>query len=141
MHYLWRAVDHEGKVLECFITKNRDRAAALKFIKNAMKRHGRPKVVVTDGLRSYWAAMKQLGNGEKQVLGRWLNNRAENSHLPFRRRERAMLRFRQMTTSHKFSSVHTAFHNHFNQDRHLISRDDFKARRAAAFAEWKTLAA
>ena len=139
MHYLWRAVDHEGEVLESFVTKTRDKAAALKFIKKAMKRHGRPKVVVTDGLRSYRAAMKQVGNAEKQVLGRWLNNRAENSHLPFRRRERAMLRFRQMKTLQKFSSVHAAFHNHFNQDRHLISRDDFKARRSAALAEWKTL--
>jgi len=141
MHYLWRAVDHEGEVLESFVTRTRDKAAALTFIKKAMKRHGRPRVVVTDGLRSYKAAMKQLGNAEKQALGRWLNNRAENSHLPFRRRERAMLRFRQMKTLQKFSSVHAAFHNHFNQDRHLINRDDFKARRSAAFAEWKTLAA
>jgi len=140
MRYLWRAVDHEGEVLESFVTKTRDKAAALKFIKKAMKRHGSPKAIVTDGLRSYRAAMKDLGNAEKQEVGRWANNRCENSHLPFRRRERAMLRFRQMKTLQKFSSVHAAFHNHFNQDRHLISRDDLKARRAAAFAEWKTLA-
>ncbi|WP_375782293.1 DDE-type integrase/transposase/recombinase [Brevundimonas halotolerans] len=69
-----------------------------------------------------------------------VNNRCENSHRSFRRRERAMLRFRQMKTLQKFSSVHAAFHNHFNQDRHLISRDDYKARRSAALAEWKTLA-
>ena len=92
-HYLWRAVDHEGEVLETCVTKRRDRKAASKFLKKAMKRHGRPYVIVTDKLRSYGAAMKIIGNTEKQETGRWLNNRAENSHQPFRRRERAMLRF------------------------------------------------
>ena len=141
MHYLWRAVDHEGEVLESFVTKRRDKAAALKFIKKAMKRHGKPRTIVTDRLRSYGAAMKEIGNADRQETGRRLNNRAENSHLPIRRRERAMLRFRQMKTLQKFSAVHAAFHNHFNQDRHLISRDDYKDRRSAALAEWKTLAA
>ena len=140
MRYLWRAVDHEGEVLESFVTKTRDKAAALKFIKKAMKRHGRPKAVVTDGLRSYRAAMNDIGNADRQEVGRWANNRAENSHLPFRRRERAMLRFRRMKTLQKFSSVHAALHNHFNQDRHLISRDDYKARRSAALYEWQILA-
>ena len=141
MHYLWRAVDHEGEVLESFVTKTRDKAAALKFIRKAMKRHGNPRAIVTDRLRSYGAAMKEIGNADRQQTGRRLNNRAENSHLPIRRRERAMLRFRQMKTLQKFSAVHAAFHNHFNQDRHLISRDDYKDRRSAALAEWKTLAA
>ena len=141
MHYLWRAVDHEGEILESFVTKRRDKAAALKFIRKAMKRHGTPRTIVTDRLRSYGAAMKEIGNADRQETGRRLNNRAENSHLPIRRRERAMLRFRQMKTLQKFSAVHAAFHNHFNQDRHLISRDDYKDRRSAALAEWKTLAA
>ena len=141
MHYLWRAVDHEGEILESFVTKRRDKAAALKFIRKAMKRHGKPRTIVTDRLRSYGAAMKEIGNADRQETGRRLNNRAENSHLPIRRRERAMLRFRQMKTLQKFSAVHAAFHNHFNQDRHLISRDDYKDRRSAALAEWKTLAA
>jgi len=141
MHYLWRAVDHEGEVLESFVTKRRDKAAALKFIRKAMKRHGKPRTIVTDRLRSYGAAMKEIGNADRQETGRRLNNRAENSHLPIRRRERAMLRFRQMKTLQKFTAVHAAFHNHFNQDRHLISRDDYKDRRSAALAEWKTLAA
>ena len=91
MHYLWRAVDHEGEVLESFVTKTRDKAAALKFIKKAMKRHGKAKAITTDGLRSYKAAMKEIGNQDLQEVGRWANNRAENSHQPFRRRERAML--------------------------------------------------
>lgn len=88
MHYLWRAVDHEGEVLESFASKTRDKAAALKFIKRTMKRHGKPRTVVTDGLRSYPAAMTEIGNADRQEVGRWINNRAENSHQPFRRRER-----------------------------------------------------
>jgi putative transposase len=71
---------------------------ALKFIKKAMKRQGRPAAIVTDGLRSYGAALKEIGGVERQEIGRWVNNRAENSHQPFRRRERAMLRFRRMKT-------------------------------------------
>src|ERR1700752_1600456 len=90
MRYLWRAVDHEGEVLESFVTKDRDKAAALKFIKKAMKRHGRPEAIVTDGLRSYGAALKEIGAADRQEIVRWKNNRAENSHQPFRRRERAM---------------------------------------------------
>ena len=93
-HYLWRAVDHEGEVLETYVTKRRNRKASLKFLRKLMKRYGSPKVIVTDRLRSYGAAMKVIGNANQQEVGRWKNNRAENSHLPFRRRERAMLRFR-----------------------------------------------
>jgi putative transposase len=141
MRYLWRAADHEGEVLESFATKDRDKAAALKFIKKAMKRHGRPKAIVTDGLRSYSAALKEIGVAGRQVVGRWKNNRAENSHLPFRRRERAMARFRRIKTLQKFSSVHASVHNHFSQERHLVSREIFKQRRSAALAEWRLIMA
>ena len=140
-HYLWRAVDHEGEVLESFVTKSRDRKAALKFLKKSMKRHGRPHVLVTDKLRSYGAAMKDVGNAQWQETGRWLNNRAENSHLTFRRRERAMFRFRRTKTLQKFASVHASVSNHFNQERSLSSRDNFKINRAAALAEWRQLCA
>lgn len=95
-HYLWRAVDHEGEVLETYVTKRRDRKAALKSLRKLMKRYDAPKVIVTDRLRSYSAAMKIIGNADRRAVGRWKNNRAENSHLPFRRRTRAMLRFRRM---------------------------------------------
>jgi putative transposase len=139
MHYLWRAVDHEGEVLESFVTKQRDKAAALKFIKKALKRHGRPQAIVTDRLRSYGAAMKEIGNAERQETGRRLNNRAENSHLPFRRRERAMNRFRRMKTLQKFVSVHASVHNHFSQERHLVSREIYRERRSAALAEWRAV--
>src|ERR1700712_4449474 len=140
MHYLWRAVDHEGEVLESYVTKTRDKAAALKFIKKAMKRHGSPEVITTDGLRSYKAAMNEIGNAEKQEVGRWANNRVENSHLPFRRRGRAMLRFRRMKSLLKFASVHANVHNHFSLERHLVDRKTFKERRSAALAEWQMVA-
>ena len=140
-HYLWRAVDHEGEVLESFVTKRRDRKAALKFLRKTMKRYGPPHVLVTDKLRSYGAAMKIIGNSNKQDTGRWLNNRGENSHQPFRRRERAMLGFRSMRSLQKFTAVHSSVHNHFNLERHLYSRANFKLNRAAALAEWRQLGA
>jgi len=106
-------------------------------MKKLMKRHGCAKVVTTDGLRSYRAAMKELNIADRQEVGRWANNRVENSHQPFRRREPAMLRFRRMKTLQQFASVHASFHNHFNQERHLVSRDIYKERRSAALAEWR----
>jgi putative transposase len=79
MHYLWRAVNQEGEILESYATKTRDKSAALRFMKKALKRHGSPETITTDGLRSYRAAMTELGNAEKQEIGRWANNRVENS--------------------------------------------------------------
>ena len=139
--YLWRAVDHEGEVLETVVTAKRDKVAALKFLKRIMKKYGRPKSVVTDGLCSYPAAMKEIGNAARQEVGRRLNNRAENSHQPFRRRERAMQRFRSAKTLQKFSSVHAQVHNHFNQERHIVGREIYKQRRSAALTGWRALAA
>ena len=141
MHYLWRAVDHEGEVLEVFATKRRDRRAALKFLKRAMKRYGGPRVIVTDRLGSYGAAMKVIGVEDRQICGQWLNNRAENSHQPFRRRAGAMARFTDIKTLQKFAAAHVSIHNHFNQERHLYNREDFKFNRSAALAEWRQLAA
>ena len=140
-HYLWRAVDHEGEVLEVFATKRRDRKAALKFLKRAMKRYGRPWSIVTDRLASYGAAMKTIGNKGRHECGRCLNNRAENSHQPFRRWEGAMARFRDIKTLQKLSSAHASIHNHFNLDRQLNNRETFKQNRSAALAEWRQLAA
>jgi putative transposase len=140
-HYLWRAVDHEGEVLESFVTKTRDKKAALKFLKKSLKRHGRAEEIVTDRLRSYGAALDDLGIRDRQETGRWANNRADNSHQPFRRRERAMLRFRRMRTLQLFAAVHASVHNLFNQERSLSSRTIFKQNRAAALAEWRGLCA
>jgi putative transposase len=139
MHYLWRVVDHEGEVLESYVTKKRDKKAALKFIKKAMRRYGSPSEIVTDKLRSYSAAARDLGCSEKQVTKRWANNRVENSHLPFRRRERAMLRFRRMHSLQKFASIHASFHNLFNSQRSLSKRSTFKLNRDAALIEWRSL--
>ena len=138
-HYLWRALDHEGEVLESFVTKTRDKKAALKFLKKTMRRYGRPVAIVTDLLRSYFAALKAIGAVSLQETGRWLNNRAENSHLPFRRRERAMQRFRRMRSLQKFVAVHASIFNHFNSERSFYSRANFKQNRAAALAEWRGL--
>jgi len=139
-HYLWRAVDHEGEVLETFVTRKRDRKAALKFLKKAMKRYGSPAEVVTDRLRSYRAAMKEIGNDSRQVTGKWLNNRSENSHQPFRRRERAMAKFRSFATLQKFVSIHSSIHNHFNLERHLYNRETYTLKRSIALNEWRQLA-
>ena len=140
-HYLWRAFDHEGEVLESYVTKTRDKKAALKFLKKSMRKHGCPDVFVTDLLRSYGAALKEIGLEHRQETGRWLNNRAENSHLPFRRRERAMLRFRRMRSLQKFAAVHASIYNLFNSERSLNTRPNFKLNHAAALAEWRGLGA
>ena len=140
-HYFWRVVDHEGEVLESFVTKRQDRKAALKFLRKNMKRHGNLQIFVTEKLRSYGTAMKVIGSADKQETGRWLNNRAENSHQSFRRRERPMIHFRRMRTLQKFVAVHAFIHNHFNQDQSLSQRDHFNANRTAALAEWRGLCA
>ncbi len=134
-HYLWRAVDHEGEFLETFVTKRRDRKAAVRFLKKAMKRYGNPLEVVTDRLRSYRAAMKEIGNEARQEIGRWLNNRVENSHQPFRRRERAMAKFRSAKSLQTFTSIHSSIHNHFNQERHLYNRQAVKLKRSIVLSE------
>ncbi len=140
-HYLWRAVDHEGEVLDAVVTKRRDKRAALKFLRKLMKRYGHPHEIVTDCLRSYGAALRELGCSDLQATERWLNNRAENSHLPFRRRERAMLHFRRMRSLQMFAAVHSSVYNLFNRERHLYSRRNFKLNRTAALEEWRLLGA
>lgn len=110
-------------------------------MKKTLKRHGSPEAITTDGLRSYKAAMNELGCAAKQEVGRWSNNRAECSHLPVRRRARAMLRFRRMKTLQKFTLIHASAHNHFNQERHLVDRQTYQQRRSAPLAEWQNLAA
>ena len=105
-----------------------------------MKRYVRLRVIVTDRLRSYGAAMNVIGVEDRQLCSQWLNNRAENSHQPFRRKEGAMARFRDIKTLQKFASVHASIHNHFNQERHLYNCENFKLNRSAVLAEWRQLA-
>ena len=102
---------------------------------------GLPALVHMHMAHGLFARLNELGNAEKQEIGRWANNRVENSHLSLRRRERAMLRFRRMKTLQKFASVHANVHNHFNQERHLVDRQTYKDRRSAALAEWQSLMA
>ena len=119
------------------LTTSGERLTTLRFLKKAMKRYGNPLEVVTDRLRSYRAAMKEIGNEARQSTGRWLNNRAENSHQPFRRRERAMAKFRNAKSLQKFASIHSSLHNHFNQERHHYNRQVFKLKRSIALSEWR----
>ena len=141
IHYLWRAVDHEGEVLEAVVTKRRDRKATLKLLKKLMRRYGKPETIVTDKLKSYGAALRELGVSGQECEGRWINNRVENSHQPLRRRERDMQRFPLMRSLQKFAAVHGSVHNHFNKERHLYSRQNYKENRTAALAESRQLCA
>jgi len=132
-------VDLEGEVQESFVTKHHNHKAALKFLKKTMKRYGNPEVIVTDRLKSYGAAMKLVGNAMRQTTVRRLNIRAENSHFPFGRRERAMLRFRQLRSLQKLYSIHASVHKHFNHERRLKSHIIFKLKRTAALVDWREI--
>ena len=136
-HYLWRAIDHEGTVLECFVTKRRNKKAALKVLKKLMLRHGRPQEIVTDKLASYKAALKDLGLQHLQETGQYKNNQVENSHLHFRRRERGMNKFRSHHSLQKFISIQSIFQNYFNHQRHIETRENYKNLRQNSFELWK----
>ena len=108
-------------------------------MKKAMRWYRSTNEFVTDRLRSCSAAAKELRYADEEVTGRCANIRAENSHLPFRRRERAILRFRRMHSLQKFAAIHAFFHNHFNSQRSLSKRSTFKLNRDAALTEWRSL--
>ena len=133
--YLWRAVDDEGEVLDVLVQTKRDKRAALKLMRKLLKKHGfAPEVWITDKLPSYGAALRPLGASRRHVTGGRLNNRAENSHLPVRQRERRMLRFKSPKSAQQFLSTHAAFYNNFNIQRHLTSRRTMREFRADAMA-------
>jgi putative transposase len=140
--YLWRAVDEEGEVLDILVQSKRDRKAALKLLRKLLKRQGYvPDAIVTDRLRSYGAALRDLGMSDRHVTGGRSNNRAEVSHQPTRRRERQQLRFKSRGSAQRFLSPHAAISNHFNVQRHLISRRTLKILRTTALADWRQVAA
>ena len=141
--FMWRAVDKEGEVLDVLVQKRRNKEAALKLLRKLLKNQGfTPEKIVTDGLRSYRAAIRELGCLERHHPGRLRdNNRAENSHLPVRRRERKMQRFKSQGHAQRFVSTHSAIYNTFNTQRHLVSRKTLRTFREAAFAEWNTASA
>src|SRR5437763_1000950 len=136
--HLWRAVDHEGEVLDMLVQRRRDTRAALRLMRKLLKKQGfAPKLLVTDKLRSYAAALRRLRliSSHEQALRK--NNRAENSHQVVRRRERKLQRFKSARSAQRFLSVHGAVHNTFNFQRHLISRSTLRIFRAEASAQWQ----
>lgn len=140
--YLWRAVDAEGEVLDVVVQSKRDERAALKLLRKLLKKMAFvPDKLVTDDLRSYGAAARELGLSRRHERGRWRNNRAENSHQPTRRRERKMQGFKSAGSAQRFLSVHAATYNTFNVQRHLISAKTHRSFRASAMQTWREVTA
>ena len=140
--YLWRAVDQEGEILDILVQSRRDKRAAVRLMRKLLRKHGFvPKLVVTDKLPSYAAAFRALRLSCRHEQGRRMNNRAENSHQPVRRRERKMQRFKSAASAQRFLSLHAAVHNTFYLQRHLISRSTLRTFRAEAMANWRAAAA
>ena len=139
--YLWRAVDHEGEVLDMLVQRRRNKRAALKLMRKLLKKQGfAPSVIATDKLKSYGAAFRELGLGARHEQGLRANNRAENSHQPVRRRERKMQRFKSPGSAQRFLNLHAAVYNTFNVQRHLISRSTLRTFRAEAMMQWREAA-
>jgi putative transposase len=140
--YLWRAVDHEGEVLDMLVQRRRDKRAALRLMRKLLRKQGfAPKLLTTDKLGSYGAAFRHLGLTCHHEQGLRKNNRAENSHQAVRRRERKMQRFKSAGSAQRFLSIHAAVHNNFNLQRHLISRSTLRIFRAEAAAQWRSAVA
>jgi len=140
--YLWRAVDHEGEILDVLVQRRRDRRAAIKLMRKLLRKQGfAPKMVVTDKLRSYGSAFHQIGLACHHEQGLRKNNRAENSHQVVRRRERKMQRFKSARSAQRFLSVYSAVFNNFNLQRHLVSRSTLRIFRAEAAAQWQNATA
>ena len=137
-HYLWRAIDQNGVVLDVLVQSRRNKKAAKRFFRKLLKglRYA-PRVIVTDKLKSYAAAMKDLKIGGEHRQSRYLNNACEVSHQPTRRRERHMRRFKSTRHAQRFLSTHSPIHNHFQLRRHLISATEYRAARARAFTIWR----
>ena len=140
--YLWRAVDSEGEVLDVLVQTTRNKAAALRLMRKLLRKYGFvPDRVITDDLRSYGAAARDLGISNRHERGRWRNNRVENSHQPTRRRERKMQGFKNPGSAQRFLSTHAAVYNTFNVQRHLTSAHTHRAFRASAMSTWRAAVA
>ena len=136
--YLWRAVDHEGEVLDMLVQSRRHSRAAFRLMRKLLRKQGFvPKLLVTDKLRSYGSAFRKLQLACPHEQGLRRNNRAENSHQPVRRRERKMQRFKSACSAQRFLSIHAAVHNTFNLQRHLVSRSTLRIFRAEAANQWR----
>src|SRR6202030_1437322 len=140
--YLWRAVDHEGEVLDMLVQHRRSTRAALRLMRKLLKKQGfAPKLLITDKLRSYASAFRRLRLTCSHDQGLRMNNRAENSHQAVRRRERKMQRFKSASSAQRFLSMHAAVHNTFNLQRHLVSRSTLRIFRAEAANQWRNAVA
>lgn len=141
--YLWRAVDDEGEVLDLVVQARRDTEAALRLLKRLLKNQPvEPEMITTDGLGSYGSALRELGLAHLHRPGRLReNNRAENSHLPIRRRERKMQLFKSQTSAQRFLTTHAAVYNAFYVQPHLISRPTLRRFRGEAHAAWNAATA
>lgn len=141
-HYLWRAVDQDGEVVDVFLQKRRDGKAAKRFFKRLLKNHkGEPRKIVTDKLRSYGVAHRELIPETIHDTSQYANNRAELSHEPTRVRERGMRRFKSMQQAQRFLGAHAAVYNLFNLGRHLVSAENYRFFRQRAFASWEKVVA
>ena len=136
-YYLWRAVDQDPDVVDIYLHANRDGASAKEFFKRLLMRHGgEPTKIVTDKLRSYGVAHRELLPETIHSTEQYENNRAEQSHEPTRFRERGMHKFKSVGQAQRFVTAHAAVHNLFNLDRHLICAQHFRDRKVAAFGDW-----
>jgi putative transposase len=141
-HYLWRAVDQDGEVVDVFLQKRRDGKAAKRFFKRLLRNHqGEPRKIVTDKLGSYGVAHRELIPETIHDTSRYANNRAELSHEPTRVRERGMRKFKSIEQAQRFLGAHAAVYNLFNLGRHLISAENYQYFRLRAFATWEKLVA
>ena len=141
-HWLWRAVDNEGEILDFLVQPKRDAKAATKLVRKLLKRQGwAPTRIVTDKLRSYHVAFRSIGLTAEHIDNKRSNNRAENSHQPVRRRERKMQRFKSAASAQRFLNIHSAVYNTFYVQRHLLNRSRFKILRTEAFDVWESASA
>ncbi len=140
-HYLWRAVDQDGEVVDVYLQQRRDGKAAKRFFKRMLKSGGIPRQIVTDKLRSYGVAHRSLIPEADHNTEQYANNRAELSHQPTRVRERGMRRFKSIKQAQRFLESHAAVYNLFNLHRHSLCRRFFKLFRLRSFATWDAVAA
>jgi putative transposase len=135
-HYLWRAVDQDGEVVDVYLQARRDGAAAKRFFKRLLRSHqGEPRKIVTDKLRSYGVAHREIVPEAIHVTDQYANNRVEQSHEPTRVRERGMRGFKSIRQTQRFVTAHAAVHNLFNLGRHLVSAEHYRNLRTSAFTE------
>ncbi len=135
--YLWRAIDHEGTILDYYVSKRRSKRTALKVLRKLVSKYGRPLEIVTDKLKSYKAALEVLKLAHVQNTERSLNNKIKNSHLLFRQREKMMNKFRSLKSLQKCTSIYSTFINHFNHQRHIETRDTFKNLHQKPVDSWR----